>query len=114
VQPRVFHPDCSISKPFEGLQTERTADSGRSCAAAGVATGAFRDIDARLIAHNMVLTAHSWSLKHWNLSTWLTLDEIHRPRTRPAARIGHGQPTDHHDADQTEQHNPPPITTPAT
>ena len=36
----------------------------------------FRDIDARLVAHNMLLTAHGWALKHWNLSTWLTLDEF--------------------------------------
>ena len=40
----------------------------------GVIAGVFLDIDARLVAHNMLLTAHG-SLKHWNLSRWLTLDE---------------------------------------
>ena len=24
----------------------------------------------------MLLTAHGWALKHWNLSGWLTLDEF--------------------------------------
>lgn len=42
----------------------------------GVAAGVIRDIDACLVAHNMLLTAHSWALKHWNLSTWLTLDQF--------------------------------------
>ena len=42
----------------------------------GVAAGVFLDIDARLVAHNMLLTAHGWALKHWNLSRWLTLDEF--------------------------------------
>ena len=41
----------------------------------GVAAGAFLDIDARLVAHNILLTAHGWALKHWNLSRWLTHDE---------------------------------------
>ena len=42
----------------------------------GVAAGVFADIDARLVAHNMLLTAHGWALKHWSLSHWLTLDEF--------------------------------------
>ena len=42
----------------------------------GMAEGAFLDIDARIVAHNMLLTAHGWALKHWNLSSWLTLDEF--------------------------------------
>ena len=41
----------------------------------GVAAGVFQDLDARLVAHNMLLTAHGWALKHWNLSRWLTLEE---------------------------------------
>ena len=53
-----------------------TAEPLRAVYRGGVAAGVFRDIDARLIAHNMLLTAHSWALKHWNLSTWLTLDEF--------------------------------------
>jgi hypothetical protein len=42
----------------------------------GVAAGVFVDIDARLVSHNMLLSAHGWALKHWNLSQWLTLDEF--------------------------------------
>jgi AcrR family transcriptional regulator len=53
-----------------------TAEPIRDVYRDGVAAGVFRDIDARLVAHNMLLTAHSWALKHWNLSTWLTLDEF--------------------------------------
>jgi len=41
----------------------------------GVASGVFKDLDARLVAHNILLTAHGWALKHWNLSQWLTLEE---------------------------------------
>jgi TetR/AcrR family transcriptional regulator, cholesterol catabolism regulator len=41
----------------------------------GVNAGVFADIDARLVAHNILLTAHGWALKHWNLSSWLSLEE---------------------------------------
>lgn len=53
-----------------------TAEPIREVYRNGVAAGVFLDIDARLIAHNMLLTAHGWALKHWNLSSWLTLDEF--------------------------------------
>ena len=53
-----------------------TAEPIRQVYRDGVTAGVFRDIDARLVAHNMLLTAHGWALKHWNLSTWLTLDEF--------------------------------------
>src|SRR6478672_2320337 len=52
-----------------------TAEPIRQVYRAGVTAGVFLDIDARLVAHNMLLTAHGWALKHWNLSSWLTLDE---------------------------------------
>ena len=42
----------------------------------GVDAGVFLDVDARLVAHNMLLTAHGWALKHWSLASWLTLDEF--------------------------------------
>ena len=42
----------------------------------GVAAGVFSDgVDGRLVAHNMLLTAHGWALKHWNLAGWLTLEQ---------------------------------------
>jgi len=47
----------------------------RSVYREGVTAGVFQDLDARIVAHNMLLTAHGWALKHWNLSQWLTLDE---------------------------------------
>ena len=53
-----------------------TAEPIRAVYRNGVAIGVFRDIDARLVAHNMLLTAHGWALKHWNLSTWLTLEQF--------------------------------------
>ena len=53
-----------------------TAEPIRDVYRDGVAAGVFLDIDARLVAHNMLLTAHGWALKHWNLSQWLTLDEF--------------------------------------
>jgi TetR/AcrR family transcriptional regulator, cholesterol catabolism regulator len=53
-----------------------TAEPIREVYRAGVAAGVFLDVDARLIAHNMLLTAHGWALKHWHLSRWLTLDEF--------------------------------------
>ena len=53
-----------------------TAEPIRQVYRDGVAAGVFLDIDARLVAHNMLLTAHGWALKHWNLSRWLTLEEF--------------------------------------
>ncbi len=52
-----------------------TAEPLREVYRDGVAAGVFLDIDARLVAHNMLLTAHGWALKHWNLSGWLTLNQ---------------------------------------
>ena len=70
----------SKTLPPEGLSQImalefETAEPIREVYREGVAAGAFLDIDARLVAHNMLLTAHGWALKHWNLSRWLTLDE---------------------------------------
>ena len=52
-----------------------TAEPIRQVYRDGVTAGAFLDIDARLVAHNILLTAHGWALKHWNLASWLSLDE---------------------------------------
>ncbi len=52
-----------------------TAEPLREVYRDGVAEGVFLDIDPRLVAHNLLLTAHGWALKHWNLSDWLTLDQ---------------------------------------
>src|SRR6476661_8568856 len=52
-----------------------TAEPIRQVYRDGVTAGAFLDIDARLVAHNILLTAHGWALKYWNLASWLRLDE---------------------------------------
>ena len=70
----------SKTLPAEGLRQIKdlevqTTEPIRQVYRDGVAAGVFADIDARLVAHNMLLTAHGWALKHWNLSSWLTLDE---------------------------------------
>lgn len=71
----------SKTLPPEGLAQIKaleleTAEPIRQVYRDGVAAGVFADIDARLVAHSMLLTAHGWALKHWNLSNWLTLDEF--------------------------------------
>ena len=71
----------SKTLPPEGLSQIKvleveTAEPIRQVYRDGVAAGVFLDIDPRLVAHNMLLTAHGWDLKHWNLSRWLTLDEF--------------------------------------
>ena len=67
----------SKTLPPEGLSQIKvleveTAEPIRQVYRDGVAAGVFLDIDPRLVAHNMLLTAHGWDLKHWNLSRWLT------------------------------------------
>ena len=69
----------SKTLPPEGLSQimvleVETAEPIRQVYRDGVAAGVFLDIDPRLVAHSMLLTAHGWALK--NLSRWLTLDEF--------------------------------------
>jgi len=52
-----------------------TADPIRLVFEQGVAAGAFRDMDGRLVVHNVLLIAHAWALKHWHLARFLTLAE---------------------------------------
>ncbi len=51
-----------------------TAEPFREAIVAGMASGAFADVDPDLVVHNLLLTAHGWALKHWRLTTWLDLD----------------------------------------
>jgi AcrR family transcriptional regulator len=44
----------------------------------GQKAGIFVDSDPDLIAHDLMMFAHAWALKHWHLSTWLTLTEYVR------------------------------------
>jgi len=51
-----------------------TAEPFRDALAAGVASGAFAEVDLDLVVHNLLLMAHGWALKHWRVSTWLDLE----------------------------------------
>ena len=86
-----------------------TAEPIRQVYRDGVAAGVFRDIDARLVAHNMLLTAHGWALKHWNLSTWLTLDEFIDHELALLLASVTINPPDHHDAQRTGPNTPPAL-----
>lgn len=39
----------------------------------GIDAGVFRRVDVELAVHNVLMTAHGWALKHWNLRPRLTL-----------------------------------------
>lgn len=52
-----------------------TAEPIRLAFERGVAAGAFRDVDARLVVQNLLLIAHAWALKHWHVSRFLTLEQ---------------------------------------
>jgi len=41
----------------------------------GVAAGIFVDVDADLVAYNMLLQAHAWALKHWHFERTLGFDD---------------------------------------
>jgi len=41
----------------------------------GVRAGVFTGADERLVVQNLLLAAHAWALKYWNLGQFLTVDE---------------------------------------
>lgn len=41
----------------------------------GIERGLFREVVPELVAHNVLMTAHGWALKHWNLAPRMTLEE---------------------------------------
>lgn len=49
--------------------------------AAGVASGAFVEIDTESVAYNLVLLAHAWALKHWYFAGQKDLDGYVREQT---------------------------------
>jgi AcrR family transcriptional regulator len=51
-----------------------TAEPFRAAIVDGIRSGAFREVDADLVVHDLVLTAHGWALKHWRLAEWLDRD----------------------------------------
>lgn len=58
---------------IKALEIE-TAEPFRGALLDGMASGDFREVDADLVVHNLLLTAHGWALKQWRLSRWLDLD----------------------------------------
>lgn len=54
---------------------QETIEPLRDAVAAGIATGRFRAVRPELVAHNLKMAAHSWALKHWDLSRQMTLRE---------------------------------------
>jgi len=52
-----------------------TAEPIRQAFCAGVAAGAFRNVDSRLVVQNVLLVAHAWALKHWHVVTFVTLEQ---------------------------------------
>ena len=51
-----------------------TAEPFRRAVADGIRAGVFREVDADLVVHDLLLTAHGWALKHWRLTDWLDRD----------------------------------------
>lgn len=51
-----------------------TAEPFRLAIVDGIRSGVFREVDADLVVHNLVLAAHGWALKHWRLVEWLDRD----------------------------------------
>lgn len=70
----------SKTLPKEGLAQimeleMATVEPIRAVVRRGIAAGVFRPVSEQLIAHNVVMIAHSWGLKHWRLSEEFTLSE---------------------------------------
>ena len=59
----------------------RTSEPLRAVVREGIAAGLLRDVDADLVAYNMLLLAHAWALKHWYFERTLALDEYVRRQT---------------------------------
>lgn len=51
-----------------------TAEPFRRALEDGMRAGVFREVDADLVVHNLLLVAHGWALKGWRLTRWLDLD----------------------------------------
>lgn len=59
----------------------RTVQPIRKIVIAGLASGAFRPVDPELVAHTVLMIAHGWALKHWNVGLRISLDEYVRHQT---------------------------------
>ncbi|NLG22310.1 MAG: TetR/AcrR family transcriptional regulator [Actinomycetales bacterium] len=59
----------------------RTVQPVRQIVIEGLASGAFRPVDPELVAHTVLMIAHGWALKHWNLGARMSLDDYVRQET---------------------------------
>lgn len=53
----------------------QTTEPIRAVFREGVSAGVFADVDPHLVVHNLLLAAHGWALKYWNLRRRFTLEE---------------------------------------
>lgn len=53
---------------------QQTAEPIVAILRAGAESGAFASMDERLVVQNLLLLAHAWALKYWNLSRFLSLE----------------------------------------
>jgi AcrR family transcriptional regulator len=58
-------------KQAEVATNELIATRLRAC----IETGLFREVNVELVAYQLALYAHTWSLKHWRLSKLVDIDE---------------------------------------
>jgi AcrR family transcriptional regulator len=59
----------------------RTVQPIRQIVVDGLASGSFRAIDPELVAHTVLMIAHGWALKHWNVGARMSLDDYVRQET---------------------------------
>ncbi|HLS39653.1 MAG TPA: TetR family transcriptional regulator [Ornithinicoccus sp.] len=59
----------------------RTVQPIRQIVVDGLARGSFRAIDPELVAHTVLMIAHGWALKHWNVGARMSLDAYVRQET---------------------------------
>lgn len=59
---------------FKLVEVE-TTEPIRRAVQDGIDAGVFRRVDVELAVHNVLMTAHGWALKHWNLARRMSLDE---------------------------------------
>lgn len=67
--PTLSRPAREVLKDLE-LQT---AQPLREAIRDGIAAGDFRPVDVELVVHTIVMIAHGWALKHWNLAPRMSL-----------------------------------------
>jgi len=63
-----------------------TSEPLRELVRAGIEAGALAPVDVDLVAHNLLLVAHGWALKHWYLERTLGFEDYVTKQTALAFR----------------------------